>query len=69
MEPPISKVAGLGSFSPMQMGLGSSMHFSFNNSNNMAEHKALVAGLSMAKELDVQQLRAFTDSQLITSHI
>ncbi|XP_071740228.1 uncharacterized protein [Rutidosis leptorrhynchoides] len=38
-------------------------------SNNEAEYKALLAGLRLAKSIDVQQLTAYVNSQLVASQL
>ena len=43
--------------------------FNFKASNNQAEYEALLAGLKIAKELDIDNLKVFTDSQLITGQV
>ena len=43
------------------------LRFSFFTLNNQAEYEALLAGLKLALELDVQWLKAFLDSQLIVN--
>ncbi|XP_038973024.1 uncharacterized protein Mb2253c-like [Phoenix dactylifera] len=45
------------------------MRFEFPASNNAAEYEALIAGLKLAKELGVRNLRAFSDSQLVVNQI
>ena len=41
------------------------LRFNFKDSNNQTEYEALLAGLKIAKELDIDSLKVFTDSQLI----
>ncbi|XP_071712850.1 uncharacterized protein [Rutidosis leptorrhynchoides] len=41
----------------------------FAASNNEAEYEALLDGLRMAKSIDVQQLAAYIDSQLVASQL
>ncbi|XP_016652663.1 PREDICTED: uncharacterized protein LOC107880143 [Prunus mume] len=43
--------------------------FGFKASNNEAEYEALLTGLRLASELGVQQLRIFSDSQLVVNHV
>ena len=45
------------------------LRFSFHASNNQAEYEALLAGLRIAKDLGVRQLRAFSDSQLVVNQV
>ena len=42
------------------------LRFNFKASNNQAEYEALLVGLKIAKEYDIDNLKIFTDSQLIT---
>ncbi|XP_073112333.1 uncharacterized protein [Elaeis guineensis] len=41
------------------------LRFDFKASNNQAEYEALVAGLKLALELEIDRLQVFSDSQLI----
>ena len=41
----------------------------FKASNNQAEYEALLAGLRMVKELGINSLRVFSDSQLIVGQV
>ncbi|XP_071718737.1 uncharacterized protein [Rutidosis leptorrhynchoides] len=41
----------------------------FAASNNKAEYEALIAGLRLAKSIDVRQLTAYVDSQLVVSQL
>nr|XP_010923030.1 uncharacterized protein LOC105046215 [Elaeis guineensis] len=45
------------------------LQFNFKASNNQAEYEGLLAGLKIAKELDINSLKVFTDSQLIAGQI
>ena len=38
------------------------LRFNFKTLNNQAEYEALLAGLKIAKELDIENLKIFTDS-------
>ena len=38
------------------------LRFNFKASNNQVEYKALLAGLKIAKELDIDSLKIFIDS-------
>jgi ribonuclease HI len=44
-----------------------SLRFAFKASNNQAEYEALIVGMRLAKEMEVADLRAKSDSQLVTS--
>jgi len=46
-----------------------SLRFEFKASNNQAEYEALIAGMTLAKEMGADNLRANNDSQLVTSQI
>jgi hypothetical protein len=46
-----------------------SLRFAFKASNNQAEYKALLAGMKLAKEMEVMDLRAKSDSQLVTNQV
>ncbi|KAL0411420.1 UNVERIFIED_CONTAM: Ribonuclease HI [Sesamum latifolium] len=45
------------------------LHFDFKASNNKAEYEALIAGIKMALDAGVENLIAYTDSQLITKQM
>jgi len=45
------------------------LRFEFKASNNQAEYEALIAGMNLAAEMGAENLRAKSDSQLITSQI
>ena len=45
------------------------LRFGFKASNNEAEYEALIAGLKLAKEIKVESLEIFNDSQLIVCQI
>jgi ribonuclease HI len=46
-----------------------SLRFAFRASNNQAEYEALIAGMKLAKEMEVTYLRAKSDSQLVTNQV
>jgi ribonuclease HI len=46
-----------------------SLRFAFRASNNQAEYEALIAGMKLAKEMEVTDLRAKSDSQLVTNQV
>ncbi|XP_071728067.1 uncharacterized protein [Rutidosis leptorrhynchoides] len=43
------------------------LRFNFDVSNNEAEYEALLAGLNIARKMNISKLRAFTDSQLVAN--
>ena len=43
--------------------------FGFKASNNKAEYKALIAGLCLARELQVCNVKNFNDSQLVVNKV
>ncbi|PNX58277.1 gag-pol polyprotein [Trifolium pratense] len=44
-----------------------SLRFAFKASNNQAEYEALIAGMKLAKDMEVKDLKAMSDSQLVTN--
>ncbi|MCH96604.1 gag-pol polyprotein, partial [Trifolium medium] len=46
-----------------------SLRFAFKASNNQAEYEALIAGMKLAKEMEVKELRAKSDSQLYLIYV
>jgi ribonuclease HI len=46
-----------------------SLRFAFKASNNQAEYEALIAGMKLAKDMEVADLRAKSDSQLVTNQV
>ncbi|XP_059654497.1 uncharacterized protein LOC132301242 [Cornus florida] len=61
--------AGLVLVSPEGECIKYAIRFGFKATNNEAEYEALLAGLMMAKALEVEQLIAYTDFQLITGQV
>ncbi|XP_022886722.1 uncharacterized protein LOC111402573 [Olea europaea var. sylvestris] len=49
--------------------LNCAVRFSFGASNNAAEYEALLAGLRLAKEMQVRKLLASSDSQLVVNQV
>jgi hypothetical protein len=45
------------------------LRFAFKVSNNQAEYEALLAGMKLAKEMDITDLKAKSDSQLVTNQV
>ena len=54
---------------PNDILIEKSLHFAFKTSNNQAEYKAILAGLSLAREVGVKTLTCKTDSKLIVGHL
>ncbi|CAJ2644717.1 unnamed protein product [Trifolium pratense] len=46
-----------------------SLCFAFKASNNQAEYEALIAGMKLAKDMEVKELKAMSDSQLVTNQV
>ncbi|XP_052206820.1 uncharacterized protein LOC127811152 [Diospyros lotus] len=57
--------AGVVLIPPEGESLEYSLRFAFPSSNNVAEYEALITGLKLARKLEVAQLVAHSDSQLI----
>ena len=45
------------------------LYFGFSMSNNKTEYKALIAGLKLAKEFWVDNLKMYSDSQLVVNQV
>ena len=61
--------AGLILVSPKGHQVHYALRFGFKASNNEAEYKALIAGLKLAKEMKVESLQIYSDSQLIVCQV
>ncbi|KAI0522352.1 hypothetical protein KFK09_004731 [Dendrobium nobile] len=61
--------AGVLLISPQQVSLEYGLRFKFPATNNVAEYEALIAGLRLAINCEVQNLIIHTDSQLIASQV
>ncbi|MCI01817.1 putative protein NYNRIN-like, partial [Trifolium medium] len=46
-----------------------SLALSFLTSNNQAEYKAFLAGLRLAEDMQAKEIKIYTDSQLVASHV
>ena len=55
--------------SPEGWDIQYALRFGFTSTNNEAEYEALTAGLAIAKEMDIRYLKAYSDSQLVVSHV
>ncbi|XP_022858151.1 uncharacterized protein LOC111379057 [Olea europaea var. sylvestris] len=64
-----SSGAGVILISPKGHKLNSVVRFGFKATNNVAEYEALLAGLRLAKEMQVKRLLISSDSQLVVSQI
>ncbi|XP_025647482.1 uncharacterized protein [Arachis hypogaea] len=70
-----------GSSNPQECGAGiilddgndnvieQSLHFSFKASNNQSEYEALIAGLRLASNLNIAELKVYCDSLLIVQQV
>ena len=61
--------AGLMLVSPENHRISSALRFAFKASNNEAEYEALLAGLRLARELQVDSLIICSDSKLLVSQV
>ena len=61
--------AGIILTNPEQMMFKYALRFAFSASNNEAEYEALITGLTLAKELGAQELKVFSDSQLVVGQV
>lgn len=55
--------------SPKEDIIQYALHFRFRSINNAVEYEALITGLKISKELRVQHLKAYSDSQLVVNHV
>ncbi|GJX08165.1 reverse transcriptase domain-containing protein [Tanacetum coccineum] len=61
--------AGLILIAPDDVEYSYALRLNFSNSNNDAEYEALLAGLRIAKEMQVRDIHAFVDSKLVASQV
>jgi len=54
---------------PNDILIEKSLHFAFKNSNNQAKYEAILAGLSLAREVGVKTLICKTDSKFTVGHL
>ena len=54
---------------PNDILIEKSLHFAFKTSNNQAEYKAIIVGVSLAREVGVKTLTCKTDSKLTVGHL
>ena len=60
---------GLILVSPEGHQMHCALRFRFKASNNKAEYEALIAGLNLAKEMKVESLEIYSDSQLVVCQV
>ncbi|XP_024028291.1 uncharacterized protein LOC112093653 [Morus notabilis] len=60
---------GLILISPKNDRIRYALRFAFKVSNNEAEYEALLAGLRLAQELQIENLKIYSDSQLIVNQV
>ena len=61
--------AGLILISPEEHRVHYALRFGFKASNNEAEYEALITGLRLAKEIRVESLDIYSDSQLVICQV
>ena len=61
--------AGLILINPEEHRVHCALRFDFKASNNKAEYEVLIAGLRLAKEMRVESLDIYSDSQLVVCQI
>ncbi|GKB46016.1 reverse transcriptase domain-containing protein, partial [Tanacetum coccineum] len=61
--------AGLMVVSPEGKEYTYALRFEFETTNNEAKYEALLAGLRIAKEMEIQELIIFVDSQLVANQV
>ena len=61
--------AGLILTSPKGIDIEYALRFGFQASNNEAEYEVVIAGLNLAHSLEVDQLKVYSDSQLVVRQI
>jgi len=54
---------------PNQILIEKSLHFAFMTSNNQVEYEAILASLSLAKEVGIRILTCKIDSKLTVGHL
>ena len=61
--------AGLFLVSPEGYQMHYALRFGFKASNNEAEYEVLIAGLKLAREIKVESLEIYSDSQLVVCQV
>ncbi|PNX76231.1 ribonuclease HI-like protein [Trifolium pratense] len=46
-----------------------SLELAFSTTNNQAEYEAFLAGLRLAEDMEVEEIKIFTNSQLVASQV
>ena len=66
-----SNVNGIGAGVVLESPIGEKIRYTlrleFPASNNEAEYEALIAGLRLAKEMRLEQVKVYIDSQLVVN--
>ncbi|GJT57705.1 reverse transcriptase domain-containing protein [Tanacetum coccineum] len=61
--------AGLMVVSPEGTEFTYALKFEFTSTNNEAEYEAVIAGLCIAKEMKIEEITVFVDSQLVSNQV
>ncbi|XP_071708074.1 uncharacterized protein [Rutidosis leptorrhynchoides] len=61
--------AGLTLINPEGQEFTYALRYEFSKTNNEAKYEALLAGLRIAKEIKIEHLQAFVDSQLVANQV
>ena len=54
---------------PAGLTIEQSLRFDFKTTNNQAEYEAIIAGLSLAKEMGAKEIQCRSDSKLTAGHL
>ena len=54
---------------PAGLTIEQSLRFDFKTTNNQAEYEAIIAGLSLAKEMGAEEIQCRSDSKLTVGHL
>lgn len=60
---------GIAFLEPKGDKLQFALKFTFGSSNNEPEYEVMIHGLEMAKDLEIKNLKVYSDSQLIINQI
>ena len=61
--------AGIVLMTPESRSICYALKLNFSTTNNEAEYEALIAGLNLAREVDLKSIEIFCDSQLIVCQV